>query len=108
MIPTPMMSLLLASNRRSVCPAVAVSLYQTLLFVAGAPHDAFTCASSASVVAPVVSRVELNGNALTSVAPLRPSFDGGAAADAAGGVHASPTTSTQSAPTPLENLRIIE
>ena len=49
--------------------SVAVTLYHTLPFVAGAPHCALIAESWASVVACDVSMVSLNGTALITVAP---------------------------------------
>src|SRR4051812_32358011 len=46
----------------------AVNLYQTLFPVAGAPQVAFACASTPSVVAPVVSSSAWYGNAETVAA----------------------------------------
>src|SRR5688500_5144530 len=58
--------------------SVPTSAYQTLASVAGAPQIVFSCASSLSVVASVVSSTSLNPT-LTSVAPVNVSFAGGAA-----------------------------
>src|SRR5690349_6486001 len=57
--------------------------YQTLASVAGAPHDAFSCASPASVVASEVSIVSEKPMD-TFVAPANVSFDGAAANTTAG------------------------
>src|SRR5690349_12434431 len=86
--------LALTSTARCVTPAPAVTLYQTLLCVTGAPQLLFTCASSASVVAPVVSTLSLNGSDVTTVAPALVSLGGGAAAEAAFGANASAVVAT--------------
>src|SRR6266511_4810482 len=52
----------------TVASATGVRTYHTLASVAGAPHEAFSCASSASVVASVVLSTSLNGTE-TTVAP---------------------------------------
>src|ERR671919_589498 len=55
--------------------ATGVRTYHTLASVAGAPHEAFSCASSASVVASVVLSTSLNGTE-TTVAPENTSLLG--------------------------------
>ena len=71
------------STARRVSPGPAVNLYQTLLFVSGAPHSLVHlrvvrvgCRSRR------VERGRMNGNAETTVAPLIKSLGGGVAADA--------------------------
>src|SRR6266508_1875543 len=59
----------------TVASATGVRTYHTLASVAGAPHEAFSCASSASVVASVVLSTSLNGTE-TTVAPENASLLG--------------------------------
>src|SRR6266540_5129516 len=59
----------------TVASATGVRTYHTLASVAGAPHEAFSCASSASVVASVVLSTSLNGTE-TTVAPEKASLLG--------------------------------
>src|SRR6266576_5818400 len=75
-------SLPVVSTASDVALLPAVNLYQTLLFVCGAPQLWFACASVASVVAALVSTVSVNGRDETSVAPPILSLDGGLAAPA--------------------------
>src|SRR3954468_24792322 len=57
----------------------AVTRYQTLPSVAGAPHCWLSCASSASLVAWSMATTASNGSIETTVAPAGASFGGGAA-----------------------------
>src|SRR5215475_1420410 len=73
--------------------AAAVTWYHTLASVRGAPHRALSCASSASVVASLVSSVSLNGTDPTTVRPAYVSLPGGAANAGAAVVTTAPSAS---------------
>jgi hypothetical protein len=77
--------------------------YHTLASIAGAPQIAFALASSASVVASLVSAVVLNGTELIGAAPPNVSFVGAAACAGAAATRTKPAART-TAPTRLKSL----